>query len=44
MDTNPFNWLAVIVCLILSQIIGYVWYHPAFIFKNWLKDQNTSGP
>ena len=43
MNTNPFNWLAVIVCLILSQIIGYVWYRRGFIFKDWLKDQNASG-
>jgi hypothetical protein len=42
MNTSPFNWLAVIVCLILSQIIGYAWYNPTFIVQAWLKDQNAS--
>ena len=36
MDFGSINWLAVIVCVIASVVIGSVWYHPAVFYKTWL--------
>jgi uncharacterized membrane protein YpjA len=30
------NWLAVIVCAVLSMVIGFIWYGPLFS-KPWVK-------
>lgn len=36
MDFGSINWLAVIVSVIASMIIGSIWYHPAVFYKPWL--------
>jgi uncharacterized protein DUF1761 len=37
MDFSGINWLAVVVCVIASGVIGFIWYHPAVFFKAWWK-------
>lgn len=36
MDFSSVNWLAVLVCVVASIIIGSVWYHPSVFYKPWL--------
>jgi hypothetical protein len=36
MDFGSINWLAVIVSVIASMIIGSIWFHPAVFYKPWL--------
>jgi len=36
MDFGSINWLAVIVSVIASIIIGSIWYHPSVFYKPWL--------
>ncbi|HTP03445.1 MAG TPA: DUF1761 domain-containing protein [Anaerolineales bacterium] len=36
MDFSAINWLAVVVSVVASIIIGSIWYHPAVFFKPWL--------
>ena len=36
MDFGSINWLAVLVSVIASILIGSVWYHPAVFYKPWL--------
>ena len=36
MDFGSINWLAVIVSVIASMIIGSIWYHPSVFYKPWL--------
>ena len=36
MDFGSINWLAVIVSVIASIIIGSIWYHPSVFCKPWL--------
>lgn len=36
MDFGSINWLAVLVSVIVSIVIGSVWYHPAVFYKPWL--------
>jgi len=35
MDFSSVNWLAIIVCVVLNVIAGFIWYHPAVFFKPW---------
>jgi hypothetical protein len=35
MDMSNVNWLAVIVCVIVAMVSGFIWYHPAVFFKAW---------
>lgn len=36
MDFGSINWLAVIVSVVASIIIGSIWYHPSVFYKPWL--------
>jgi hypothetical protein len=36
MDFGAINWLAVIVSVIASLVIGSIWYSPSVFFKPWL--------
>jgi hypothetical protein len=37
MDFGSINWLAVIVCVVVSMISGSIWYHPKTFFPTWWK-------
>ena len=37
MDMSSINWLAVVVCVVLSMIIGTVWYNPKVFYTAWWK-------
>jgi hypothetical protein len=43
MDFGSVNWLAVIVCVVVSMIIGSVWYHPKVFFTMWWKGIGKTG-
>jgi sterol desaturase/sphingolipid hydroxylase (fatty acid hydroxylase superfamily) len=37
MDFSSINWLAVVLCLVVSMVIGGVWFSPKVFFKQWWK-------
>ncbi len=37
MDFSSINWLAVIVCVVVSMISGSLWYNPKTFFEIWWK-------
>jgi hypothetical protein len=37
MDFSTINWLAVLVCLVLSMVIGSIWFGPKTFFPAWWK-------
>jgi hypothetical protein len=37
MDFSSINWLVVIVCTVVSMVIGAVWYNPKTFFPGWWK-------
>ena len=37
MDFSSINWLAVIVCVVISMISGSIWYNPKTFFPAWWK-------
>lgn len=37
MDFGSINWIAVLLCLVASMVIGGVWFSPAMFFKKWWK-------
>jgi hypothetical protein len=37
MDFGSINWLAVIVCVIVSMIVGTLWYNPRTFYPVWHK-------
>ena len=37
MDLGSINWLAVIVCVVVSMISGSLWYNPKTFFPAWWK-------
>jgi hypothetical protein len=37
MDFNSINWLAVLVCVVVSMISGSLWYNPKTFFEIWWK-------
>jgi len=37
MDFSSINWLAVVVCVVVSMISGSVWYNPRTFFPAWWK-------
>src|SRR5215207_6135652 len=43
MDFSSINWLAVIVCVVVAMISGFVWYHPKLFFSAWWKGLGKSG-
>lgn len=43
MDFSTINWLAVIVCVIVSMISGTIWYNPKTFFPIWWKGIGKTG-
>lgn len=37
MDFSSINWLAIVVCVALNMVNGFVWYQPSVFFKAWWK-------
>ena len=37
MDFSVINWLAVVVCVLVSMISGSLWYNPKTFFPAWWK-------
>lgn len=35
MDFSSINWLAVLVCVVVSMISGSIWYNPKTFFPMW---------
>ena len=35
MDLSAINWLAVIVCVVVSMVSGSIWYNPKTFFPMW---------
>lgn len=35
MDFGSINWLAVVVCVVVSMISGSLWYNPKTLFPAW---------
>lgn len=43
MDFGAINWLAVLVCVIVSFAVGAVWYSPKVFFDIWWKGIGKTG-
>lgn len=43
MDFSSVNWLAVIVCVVVSMITGSLWYNPRTFFPTWWKGIGKTG-
>ena len=43
MDFSVINWLAVIVCVVVSMISGSIWYNPRTFFPTWWKGIGKTG-
>lgn len=43
MDFNSINWLAVVLCVVASLIIGSVWFSPKVFFPAWMKAIEKTG-
>jgi hypothetical protein len=35
MDFRSINFLAILVCVVLNILAGFIWYHPSVFFKPW---------
>ena len=43
MDFASINWLAVVVCVVVSMISGTLWYNPKTFFPVWWKGIGKTG-
>lgn len=43
MDFGAINWLAVVVCVVVSMISGTIWYNPKTFFPIWWKGIGKTG-
>jgi len=43
MDLGSINWLAIVVCVVVAMISGFVWYHPKVFFPAWWAGIGKSG-
>ena len=43
MDFGSINWLAVIVCVVVAMVSGFIWYHPKVFFPAWWQGIGKSG-
>lgn len=43
MDLGSVNWLAVIVCVVVAMVSGFIWYHPKVFFPAWWAGLGKSG-
>ena len=37
MNFGSINWLAVVACVMISMVVGFVWYNPRTFFPVWWK-------
>lgn len=37
MDFSAINWLGVLVCVVVSLAVGFIWYSPRTFFNIWWK-------
>jgi hypothetical protein len=37
MNFGSINWLAVLVCVVVNMIVGFIWYNPKTFFPVWWK-------
>jgi len=37
MEFSSINWLAVIVCVVVSMVVGFIWFGPKTFFPIWWK-------
>lgn len=44
MDFGSINWLAVVVCVIVSMVSGSLWYNPKTFFPMWWKGIGKTEP
>ena len=42
-NLSTINWLAVIVCVVVSMVNGFIWYHPKLFFPAWWAGIGKSG-
>jgi hypothetical protein len=42
-DFSTINWLAVVACVVVSMISGFIWYHPRLFFPAWWAGIGKSG-
>jgi len=43
MDFSSVNWIAVVVCVVVAMVSGFIWYHPAVFFKPWWRGIGKEG-
>lgn len=43
MDFASVNWLAVLACVVVSMVSGFIWYHPKVFFPAWWAGIGKSG-
>jgi len=43
MDLGSVNWLAVIVCVVVALVSGFIWYHPKVFFPAWWEGIGKAG-
>ena len=43
MDFSTINWLAVVLCVVASMVIGGVWFGPKTFFPTWWKAIGKTG-
>ena len=43
MDFSSINWLAVVLCVVASMVIGGVWFGPKTFFPAWWKAVGKTG-
>ena len=43
MDMSNINWLAVVACVVVAMISGFIWYHPAVFYKPWWRGIGKEG-
>ena len=47
MDFGSINWLAVVACVLVSMVVGFLWFGPKTFFPVWWKaigKSETAGP
>ena len=42
-DLSSINWLAVVACVVVSMVSGFIWYHPKLFFPAWWAGIGKSG-
>jgi hypothetical protein len=42
-DLSTINWLAVVVCVVVAMVSGFIWYHPKLFFPAWWAGIGKSG-